>query len=69
MKTYRNLYKKLCSFENLQEAYQKAARHKTNSIAVQEFQKNWRFHLCTLLRELRTKKYQPQPLQKFVFHI
>jgi len=66
MKTYRNLYKKLYSFQNLHEAYQNAVKRKTSSKEVQEFQKHWRFHLCNLLRELKTKTYFPKPLQKFV---
>lgn len=66
MKTYRNLYKGLCSFENLERAYWQAGKHKSNNPKVLEFEKHWRLNLCILLRELRTKTYKPLPLKKFV---
>ncbi len=66
MKTYNNLYERLWSFENLQSAYEKARRHKTTNKDVQQFHEHWRFHLCTLMRELRTQNYVPHPLKKFV---
>ena len=66
MKTYKHLYEKLCSFENVEDAYWKARKHKTNNPRVKEFDKHSRLHLCILMRELRTQTYQPQPLRKFV---
>lgn len=66
MKTYKHLYERLCSLENLEDAYWKARRHKTNNPRVKEFDKNWRLHLCNLMRELRNQTYRPQPLRKFV---
>ncbi len=66
MKTYRNLYKDLYSFENLERAYWQARKHKSNNPKVLEFKKHWRLNLCILLRELRTKTYKPLPLKKFV---
>lgn len=66
MKTYKKLYEKLISFENLESAYEKAKKQKLGNPKVLEFEKHWRFHLCNLMRELLTKTYIPQPLKKFV---
>ncbi|MBI4448815.1 hypothetical protein HY641_02190 [Candidatus Woesearchaeota archaeon] len=66
MKTYNNLFAKLCSFENLEQAYRQARKHKNNNPAVKEFEKHWKLHLCTLLRELKNQTYNPKPLKKFV---
>lgn len=66
MKTYRHLWEHLCSLENLQLAYEKARRHKTNSPAVRAFAEHHAYHLAVLRHELRTKTYRPQPLQKFI---
>lgn len=66
MKTYRHLYEKLCSFENLEDAYLKARKHKTLNTKVIEFNKHRRFHLFALQRELRAFTYAPLPMNKFV---
>ncbi len=66
MKTYKNLWDKLCTFENLEQAYELAKKHKSGNPKVIEFGKHWRLHLCILLKELRTQTYNPQPLRKFV---
>ncbi|MBI4017166.1 MAG: group II intron reverse transcriptase domain-containing protein [Candidatus Aenigmarchaeota archaeon] len=66
MKTYKNLWTTLCSFDNLFSAYEKAKHHKSTNTVVQKFEEHWRLHLCTLLKELRTKTYKPKPLETFV---
>jgi retron-type reverse transcriptase len=66
MKTYRNLFKKLITPQNLHEAYWKARKHKSNTPAVKEFEKHWQLHLATLHRELHTQTYKPRPLKTFV---
>jgi retron-type reverse transcriptase len=66
MKTYKHLFEKLCSWNNLEEAYGKARRYKTNNPHVQEFDKHWQFHLATLHRELKNKTYRPKPLKTFI---
>lgn len=65
-KTYKHLFERLISFENLQDAYEKARKHKSNSPSVQKFDAHWRLHLCILMQELRTKTYKPKPLQLFI---
>lgn len=66
LKTYKNLWKTLCNFDNLETAYWQARRHKSSNPKVIEFDKHWRLNLCILLRELRTGTYKPMPLRKFV---
>ncbi len=66
MKTFKNLFGTLCSWDNLEDAYEKARKHKSHNPRVKEFEKHWRFHLATLSRQLRTKQYCPQHLRKFV---
>ncbi len=66
MKTYKNLYGELCSYENLERAYEKAKHHKTSTKAAIEFEKNWQPNLCTLMNELREQTYTPQSLRKFI---
>lgn len=66
MKTYKNLYKKLYSFENLILAYKKARKGKTKKNYVIEFEKNLNKNLRNLQQELIKKTYNPKPLKKFV---
>jgi retron-type reverse transcriptase len=66
MKTYKHLFDKLCSWDNLYDAYVKARRHKSRNPRVIEFEKHWQLHLATLAREIRTRTYKPKPLRKFI---
>ncbi len=66
MKTYQKLYQKLCSFDNLQIAYQKAKKGKLSPPSVAEFAEHWQYHLWKLHHELCNKTYQPQPLKIFI---
>jgi retron-type reverse transcriptase len=66
MKTYKHLFEKLCSWENLQAAYEQARKHKTRNPHVQEFDKHAKFHLATLHHELKTRTYVPLPLKTFI---
>lgn len=66
MKTHNNLFEKLCSLENLEDAYFKARKRKSVNPKIMEFEKHWRLNLIILSKELRSKTYCPQPLQKFV---
>lgn len=66
MITFNKLFEKLISIENLQDAYLKARKHKSNNPAVIKFEKHWQLHLANLHKELKTKTYQPAPLKTFI---
>lgn len=63
MKTYRNLFHELCSFENLQRAFNKAKIRKAKKEYVLRFQKSLSNELYALQWELLTGIYKPGPLQ------
>jgi retron-type reverse transcriptase len=65
MKTYRHLFDKLCSYENLLLAFQKARKRKTLKPYVIEFEKDLQNNLYRLQWELMTHTYQPKPLTHF----
>lgn len=66
MKTYRNLYKELCSYKNLEFAFKKARKGKTQKGYVIEFEKNLDENLLKLRFELLLHAYQPAPLKTFI---
>jgi retron-type reverse transcriptase len=66
MKTHKNLYKKLCSFDNLLFAFQKARKGKSNKPYVINFEKNLEKNLRVLQEDLINKTYNPSNLSKFV---
>src|SRR3989338_7780813 len=66
MKTYRNLFDQLCSLENLERAYKKARKGKTQKQYVLEFEQNLQNNLEKLHRELVSKTYHPQLLRTFI---
>ncbi|MFQ5621142.1 MAG: reverse transcriptase domain-containing protein [Candidatus Nanoarchaeia archaeon] len=66
MRTYKHLWKSLCSWDNLELAYQNARKHKTNNPKIRKFDTHWQYNLAVLLWELKTKTYKPKPLQTFV---
>ena len=65
MKTYNNLYNKLCSYENLLLAFKRAKKDKTKKNYVIEFEKNLEFNLKLLQFELVNKIYKPRKLKLF----
>lgn len=66
MKTYTNLYQELCTYENLELAFNKAKKRKSSKPYVQAFQKNLKQELCKLQWELLTGTYKPGPLTSFI---
>src|SRR3989344_7650016 len=66
MKTYKSLWDKLCSYDNLFLAYKKARQHKTKKPYVLEFEKNLKDNLLQLRIELLFHIYKPKPLQTFI---
>ncbi len=68
MKTYRRLFEKLCSYDNLFLAYQNASKGKTQKKYVLDFEKNLQNELYKLQWELLTHAYRPRPLTVFTVH-
>ena len=66
MKSHKNLYPKLCSFENLELAFKKARRDKTSLPYVVEFEKDLEKNLTKIQKELINQTYKPSPLKRFI---
>lgn len=66
MKTYSNLYKQVCSKENLELAWKKARKRKTLKQYVIAFESNISENLALLRTELLLHSYRPLPLSTFV---
>ena len=66
MKSYKNVYNKLCSYKNLILAFKKTRKHKTLKTYVIEFEKNLKENLLTLQTELFLHSYKPKPLETFI---
>jgi retron-type reverse transcriptase len=66
MITYTNLWKELCSYENLFLAYKKARKHKTKRDYIKKFEKNLEDNLLLLRSELLLHSYEPRPLVNFI---
>jgi len=66
MKTYKNLYSEIISFENLILSWKKARKHKTQKDYVMEFEENLFYNLMNLHYELKFQTYKPKPLATFI---
>ncbi len=66
MKTHKNLYYKIYSWENLVLAWRKARIGKTKKLYVKEFEENLQENLQALQFELMTFTYKPKPLVHFI---
>ncbi|MFH2105991.1 MAG: hypothetical protein ABII22_01920 [Candidatus Micrarchaeota archaeon] len=66
MKSYRHLYSKLCSYENLELAFTNARKGKTLKDYVMEFEADLKQNLFVLQFELQTFTYQPRPITTFI---
>jgi len=66
MKTYRNLYNRLCEFKSILLAYDKARKGKTRKKNVRAFHKDYLIRLLHLSSELKNKTYKPKPLTRFI---
>lgn len=65
MKTYKNLYPKLCSYKNLELAFKKASKGKNKKFYVVDFKKDLQQNLLNLKKELESEIYKPSKLKKF----
>lgn len=68
MKTTKNLYSQLCSYENLLLAFLKARKRKTTRPYVLEFEKKLEENLNLLREEILSHSYHPLPLKTFILH-
>lgn len=66
MKTYKNLYPKLCSYKNLRSAFKKASKGKRSMLYVIEFERNLDKNLLDIKKELKEEIYRPHKLTKFI---
>ncbi|MDP2750440.1 MAG: reverse transcriptase domain-containing protein [Nanoarchaeota archaeon] len=66
MPTHRNLWRELCSYENLELAFKKARKHKTLKRDVAEFEKNLEENLLQIRVDLLFNSYKPMPLETFI---
>ena len=65
MKTYKHLYERICAFDNLLLAFDKAKRHKRMKPYVAEFEYNLEHNLLRLEEELQNETYQPGAYTNF----
>lgn len=65
MKTYKNLYERLCSTDNLLLAYKKASKGKSSKDYVIRFKESLEANLLELQEELTNFTYTPHPLKVF----
>jgi RNA-directed DNA polymerase len=65
MLTYKNLYPRLCAYENLYLAWRLAARGKRKSAEVADFEYALTDNLLALETELREGRYRPGPYRHF----
>ena len=66
MKSYKNLYSKICSIQNLELAFKKAKKGKSSLFYIKDFLKNKDLELQRLKSELESKEYLPRHLEKFI---
>ena len=65
MKTYKNLFDKICSFQNLHLAYLKARRCKRYRNEILRFSYNLEANLTNLQKELSDQTYQHSSYREF----
>ena len=65
MKTYKNLYSEICSFENIYWAYLKARRRKCSKVDVCTFDFQLEKNLLLIKKELEDQSYSPGAYREF----
>ena len=68
LKTYRNLYPKVCDWENVYLAYRKARKGKRGRLPAATFEYNQEANLVQLHQELIAKTYTPGDYHSFYIH-
>ena len=65
MKKLKNLYSKICTFENLLQAYRNAVKNKRYREEVLIFSQNLEANLLALLDELKNRTYRVGKYREF----
>jgi retron-type reverse transcriptase len=68
VKTYKNLYPRICTWENLYQAWRKARKGKRSREPAARFELNLGENLLRLQQELRGQTYRPGPYTSFYIH-
>lgn len=68
MKTYKNLYKQVCQFENIYLAYRKARKGKRGRLQPAMFERVQEDEMLALQTELQNKTYTPGAYHSFLIH-
>jgi len=68
VKTYKNLFDSVCSFENLYIAYLRAVKGKRITPDIDRFSFNMERELIELERELKDGSYRPGEYHQFIIH-
>lgn len=68
MKTYKNLYVGIASFDNIYEAWRKARRGKRYKTAAAAFEQNLDTELVALYQALADETWQPGGYRSFTIH-
>ena len=66
IKTYKNLYPKIYSYNNLLLAYKKAKKRKSSKQYVIDFQKDKQSNILNIKKELEKQTYKPSKLTKII---
>lgn len=68
MKTYKNLYKQVCEFENIYLAYRKSRKGKRGRLQPAMFECVQEDEMLALQDELKNKTYTPGAYHSFLIH-
>ena len=68
VKTHKDLYSQIHTWEMLEKAYRKARKGKRGSQPVADFEYAWERHLLQLQGELADKTYRPGSYHSFYIH-
>ena len=68
MKTYKNLYSRICEFDNIHRAYLKARKAKRYKAEVLRFSANLEENLINLQNHLIWKSYRPARYKLFTIY-
>jgi len=68
MKTYKNLYPQICSWDNVYRAWRKARKGKRGREPAATFEFDLEANLVRLQRDLREQTYRPSTYDSFYIH-